>query len=123
MDIVPYKERDFKGEAYQLHWGKETEEENNKSNLMMDVLDALDQVRKERDRLLEEEVLSIADLTGHIEMHTKELDKKFTPDDICDMWPHLMKFVEDKKIDELDCDDRYIVKDALEAWRDEQHGT
>ena len=49
MDTVPDKERDFKGEAYQLHWGKETEEENNKSNLMMDVLNALDQVRKERD--------------------------------------------------------------------------
>ena len=44
------KERDFRGEAYQLHWGKETEEENDKSNLALDMVNEIDRLRKERER-------------------------------------------------------------------------
>lgn len=43
-------------------------------------------------------------------------EKILSMNDICDMWPHLMLYVEDMEIEELDCSDRYLLKDSIEAF-------
>ena len=40
----------------------------------------------------------------------------FTMDDICDMYHFLIFHLEGKEIDELDCSDRYLLKDTIEAF-------
>ena len=91
---------------------------NDDVRLMGDMLDTIDILKSDNENLKAEEKQIHADMFNEIERLKSEFQKLFSPDEICDMWPHLMEFVEGKNIEELDCSDRYMVKDALDSWRE-----